>query len=275
MPLNKTKSTLNRFREAKAAEIEALTKRATAKAPLYEGPRLSLKKALSQSQNFPIIAEYKRASPALGDINLALSPEGAACLYASNGAAAISVLTEEVYFKGDLAFIDRIAALDLNLPLLRKDFIFHPLQVRATATTRAAAILLIVKLTPDVEELRDLYAYAESLGLEVIVEVFDTQDLAAARQVGAELIQVNARNLATLEVDKEAPVALAQAEYVPNNNELWIWASGVKKAPELTLFQKVGYKAALVGGSLMESANPGEALRTLTQEAKLKDSYGN
>jgi indole-3-glycerol phosphate synthase len=105
-------------------------------------------------------------------INEGISPAEIARLYTEGGAQAISVLTEEKYFGGQLDFVQEIAK-HTTLPLLRKDFLFDELQVRQTATTPASALLLIVALTPEVSQLRDLRQLAESFGIEAVVEIFN------------------------------------------------------------------------------------------------------
>ena len=211
-----------------------------------------------------VIAEYKRRSPSRGVLCETLEPEDVACQYADNGAACLSVLTEEAYFGGELPYVDRMAkALDpAPLPLLRKDFLFHPLQVLATAHTRASALLLIVRLTPAARRLRDLREQAEGYGLEAVVEVFDAEDLAVARESGARIIQVNARDLDSLRVDRAACLALAR-RCPPLAGECWIAASGMARPEHLHAAADAGYAAALVGSSLMEGGTPGQALAAL------------
>ena len=146
--------------------------------------------------------------------------------------------------------------------MLRKDFIFHPLQVAAALSTPASALLLIVRLTPDAGLLRELREQAEAGGMEAVVEVFDARDVALARESGANIIQVNARDLASLAVDRRACLALAK-ECPPREGELWIAASGMSCRSDLEEAAKAGFRAALVGSALMEHGRPGEALRAL------------
>ena len=191
---------LERFREAKADEIRQLQKawKAGLLAERGEIVRPDFFGALAWQQGLPaVIAEYKRASPSRGRICDSLSVEDVALAYARSGASALSILTEERYFDGQIGYLDRAARVlsERPLPILRKDFLFDPLQVYATAQTQASAILLIVRLTPDVRTLRTLRELAERLGLCAVVEVFDRQELALARESGARIIQVNARDL--------------------------------------------------------------------------------
>ncbi len=251
---------LEKFRLAKAAEIERLTRAAEAgslPAP-STAPRPGFRAALAARGPCAVIAEYKRASPSRGEINLGLTPEDVAERYARAGAAALSVLTEEVYFQGRLAFLS--AMTGPGLPLLRKDFLFHPLQVAETATTPASALLLIARMFGDARGLRGLREQAEGLGLEAVVEVFDEADLDLAREAGATLIQVNNRDLDRLTVSLDVSRRLAPAR---REGEFWISASGVSEPAQVRALAGLGFGAVLVGTSLMSSPEPGAALAAL------------
>lgn len=218
-----------------------------------------------------IIAEYKRASPSRGVICESLSVEDAARQYAGAGAAALSVLTEETYFHGRMDYLSRAAMPAIYadcacnpLPLLRKDFIFDPLQVQATAASPASALLLIVRLTPEVGLLRHLRELAETYGMQAVVEVFDQEDLRLARESGARIIQVNARDLQSFAVDRAACLALPVA-CPPESHELWVAASGISRPEHLTEAACAGYDAVLVGSALMEGGKPGAALAALLE----------
>lgn len=271
---------LERFRAAKAPELAALRRAAREGTlpPPWKGPRPDFAAALCARPApgpLAVIAEYKRASPSRGVICEALSVEEVARLYAAAGAAALSVLTEEEWFHGELDFLARAArALEAagapRLPLLRKDFIFDPLQVAATAATPASALLLIVRLTPQVAELRALREAAESFGMAAVVEVFDAADLALARESGARIIQVNARDLDSLRVDRDTPLALIRA-HPPLAGEVWIAASGMDSFAHLAQAADAGYAAALVGTALMAGGEPGAALgRLLSGEGEAR-----
>ena len=268
---------LKRFYMAKQPEIDALLDGGLEKLVPWDAPRRSFREALLRgaSDGLPaVIAEYKRASPSRGVICENLGPEDVARQYAENGASAISVLTEEQYFHGSLSFLERIAAcMDGGpeesraapippTPMLRKDFIFHPAQVAATIATPASAMLLIVRLTPDARLLRRLREQAEGAGIQAVVEVFGERDLMLARESGATVIQVNARDLETLKVDREACLRLSEA-FPPQDGELWIAASGMNSRSDLEAAASAGYHAALVGSALMEHGTPGASLRAM------------
>jgi indole-3-glycerol phosphate synthase len=270
---------LDRFRIAKQPEVDRLRQLAASgglPAPLLSGtgggtPRPDFLRALLDRSGYPdapvaVIAEYKRASPSRGVIETGVSPEDAATAYMTAGATAISVLTEEAYFGGDLAYLGRMAGVAPSvpsasrIPLLRKDFIMDPLQVAATAATPAAALLLIVRLTPDARTLRDLREQAEAHGMHAVVEIFDEADLALARESGARIIQVNNRDLETLAVDRTACLRLGPLR-APG--EVWIAASGISERRHLAEAAHAGYDAALVGTALMDGGDLGGALRRL------------
>ena len=134
--------------------------------------------------------------------------------------------------------------------------------MRATAATPAAALLLIVALTPDAALLRRLREQTESLGMQAVVEVCGKKDLVLARESGARIIQVNARDLATLRVDRAACLDIAR-RFPPQNGECWIAASGMEAPDHLRAAAEAGYDAALVGTALMKDGQPGAALRSL------------
>jgi indole-3-glycerol phosphate synthase len=252
---------LERFKPSVEADIQRL--RALDRLPQpYAGPRPSMHDAL-KSAPVAVIAEYKRASPSKGDINLDLSPEDVARAYVDAGAVAVSVLTEREHFKGELDFIDRMAR-HVSVPLLRKDFIAHPLQVADTASTRASAMLLIARFAHLVT-LTACHTEALALGLEPIVEIFDEQDLAVARALEARLIQVNSRDLDTLAVDPATHDRL-----IPHKlpGELWIAASGIEDGARIKTLKSAGYDAFLIGTSLMAGDDPGAALKQLITEAR-------
>ena len=262
---------LERFHQAKQAEVAALrlaAERGSLPA-LLTAPRPDVAAALrtpARRAPLAVVAEYKRASPSRGVIREDLDVEEVVRQYAAAGASALSILTEETYFHGRPDFLSRAAAPGLYpatpLPLLRKDFIFDPLQVRATAATPASALLLIVRLTPEATVLRRLREEAESFGMHAVVEVFDAADLRLARESGARIIQVNARDLQTFAVDRAACLALAEA-CPPENHEIWMAASGISEPEHLVLAASAGYRAALVGTALMEHVRPGAALAAL------------
>ena len=252
-------SVLDKFRDAKSCEIERLDKLDSAgmMPPPWKGSRLSFSSAIKAKSPGALIAEFKQASPSQGTINTSYTPEQIGELYRDHGAAAISVLTEEVYFQGSLEYLHRMEPL--SIPLLRKDFIIHPLQVQETAATPAAAMLLIVRMLDDAL-LKDLAQMAAEHEIESVFEIFEPQELDRARKAGATIIQVNNRNLATLDVDLSLSRTMIKEK---KSQELWIAASGIAKSEEAAEMRSLGFDALLVGTSLMKSQDPGKALKSL------------
>jgi indole-3-glycerol phosphate synthase len=227
----------------------------------------ALRRGSGGSSAIRVIAEYKRASPSRGDINLAAAPEEIAALYASSGAAAISVLTEETKFKGQLSYIERMACS--GLPLLRKDFLIHPVQVAETAATPASALLLIVRML-DEALLSAMLHKTREYGLEAVLEVFDQADLQLARKALRDtgtrpaIIQVNNRDLQSMRLDATVSRRLIRQG---SREEVWISASGVNCRRDVEERAALGYDAVLAGTFLMSGPNPGEALALLTGRA--------
>ena len=182
-------------------------------------------------------------------------------MYAASGAAAISVLTEETYFKGSLDYLEAVSGA--GLPMLRKDFLLHPLQVVETAATRASALLLIVRMLTD-GELAEMLGLTYDAGLEAVVEVFDEADLDRAEAAGAHIIQVNNRDLDTLQTDLAVARRLAARK---RPGRIWIAASGIRSRADVLNMASFGYNAVLVGTSIMAEADPGAALAILTGKA--------
>ncbi|QGY38835.1 indole-3-glycerol-phosphate synthase [Pseudodesulfovibrio cashew] len=252
---------LDKFREAKQLEIESLRKDfAEGRIPAaYQGERPSFVDAIRAKGPGAIIAEFKPASPSKGVLGENLNPLDWAETYAKNGAAAISVLTEHKYFKGTPDFLFMMNGP--GVPLLRKDFIFDPLQVAMTASSPASAMLLIARMCDDAAHLRQLIEIARMPGLAPVVEIFDQADLDMAREAGADIIQVNNRDLDTLQVTlDQARKFITQKK----EGELWICASGVNERAEVEEMASLGYDAVLIGTSLMRAENPGEKLAELT-----------
>jgi indole-3-glycerol phosphate synthase len=223
----------------------------------------AFRNALSRAGHVNIIAEVKRSSPSAGAIRPGADPVEIASLYASHGAAAISVLTEPSYFSGSLEDLCRVCAA-VSAPVLRKDFIVDAHQIyEAAAAGAEAALLIVAALAP--AELAELRRAAEDeLGLDALVEVHAEPEMQTAIDCGAELIGVNNRNLATLEVDLATSRALAR--YVDAGRVL-VSESGLRTAEHLRELRALGYSAFLIGETLMRSADPASQLATLIAEA--------
>jgi len=214
--------------------------------------------ALESDQRVRIIAEVKKASPSKGILAKNLNVAELAGQYKTAGASAISVVTEEDFFQGDLGWVREIK-LSSGLPVLRKDFVFDPFQVYETRGAGASAILLIVAmLKPD--ELKALYTLARSVGLDVLVEVHDEVELDEALAAGAAIIGVNNRNLKTFSVDLDTSVRLAKL--IPDDR-LFVVESGVNSREDVSKLVDAGADAFLIGEHFLVSDDPIAALRGL------------
>ena len=196
---------LSRILEQKAREVEKMEREELQS--LRQTYRLS--EYLKNNQDrLQIIAEVKKASPSLGDINLDVDIVQQAQTYEDNGAVMISVLTDEVFFKGHLDYLREISS-QVQIPTLNKDFIIDEKQIIRARNAGATVILLIVAALSE-KRLKELYDYATDLGLEVLVETHNLAELEVAHRLGAQIIGVNNRNLTTFEVDLQTSVDLAK-----------------------------------------------------------------
>lgn len=206
-----------------------------------------------------IIAEFKRRSPSKGVIRADADLKKIISDYEAGGAAAISVLTEEDYFSGSLDDL-RVVKSIVDLPVLRKDFVFDDYQVYESAAAGADAVLLIVAALED-DKLISLQRLADELGLDALVEVHTRDEMQRAVACGANLIGVNNRNLHTFEVSLETSLSLAKG--APHDTVL-ISESGLHNANDLSQLRDAGYRGFLIGETLMRSPDPAAALRELT-----------
>jgi indole-3-glycerol phosphate synthase len=217
---------------------------------------LSLKAALDGCPGTAIIAEVKQASPSKGEFGRHWDPVELAQIYQDHGAAAISVLTEVAYFKGDPDFIRRMRPL-IRLPILRKDFILEPIQIYESAALAADALLLIVSLLSQ-GQLQSLLLLTHSLGLEALVEVHTEAEMALAVTVGAQVIGINSRNLHTFEMFPDR--ALELAPLAPPGVTL-VAASGIKGRADVERYEAAGIRGFLIGETLVTQADPGKKLQ--------------
>jgi indole-3-glycerol phosphate synthase len=205
-----------------------------------------------------IIAEIKRRSPSRGEIRADFDPVACAHAYASGGAAAISVLTDEHYFGGHLEFLGAVRAA-VPLPLLRKDFIVDPYQVDEARVAGADAVLLIVAAL-GLDELRSLRERAVGHGLDALVEVHDASELELALAAGADLVGINNRDLRSFDVDLGVAERLAPA--LPEG-VVAVAESGIFSSGDVARLEEAGAQAFLVGEALMREDDMALALREL------------
>lgn len=205
-----------------------------------------------------LIAEVKKASPSAGVIAASFDPVAIATEYEAAGAHAVSVLTDEQFFQGSLAYLTRIRAA-IALPVLRKDFILHEVQLYEASVAGADAVLLIVAALEQ-DRLEALYREAELLQLDVLVEVHTREELDRALEIGPRMIGINNRNLATFEVDLKTTEELS--EEVPDDVVL-ISESGLKTQADSARVHAVGCNGILVGESLMRTGNIAQQVEAL------------
>ncbi len=209
-------------------------------------------------ERMQLIAEVKRASPSKGTINLHVDPVKQARAYEQAGAGMISVLTDEIFFKGSIKDLQAVAKA-VSVPVLCKDFIISEKQMIRAKNCGASAILLIVAALSE-SELNSLYKKANEIGLLPLVEVHNLEELKIAERTGAKLIGVNNRNLKTFEVDIAISESLARE--MVNQAAFYISESGFKTADDVRRVRK-SYRAVLVGEALMREDNPREAAERL------------
>jgi indole-3-glycerol phosphate synthase len=205
-----------------------------------------------------VIAEVKRSSPSKGALAAIADPAGLAVDYAEGGAAVISVLTERRRFGGSLEDLKAVRAA-VDIPILRKDFVVTSYQLWEARAAGADVVLLIVAAL-DQAALVSLHERAVSLGMTVLVEVHDQEELARAVDAGARVIGVNARNLKTLEVDRRTFARLAPR--IPTG-VLRVAESGVRGPHDVLEYARSGADAVLVGESLVTGGVPRQAVADL------------
>jgi indole-3-glycerol phosphate synthase len=205
-----------------------------------------------------IIAEIKRRSPSKGVIREHFEPATIARNYEANGAAAISVLTEEDFFEGSLDHLKQVRAAT-NVPLLRKDFIFDEYQILEAAEAGADAILLIAAMLEH-NDMARLLKVAERAGLDVLVEVHDRDELEKTLRQNVKLLGVNNRDLRTFVTDISTSIALARD--LPSGLTL-VSESGIRSRDEISRLREAGFHAVLIGEELMRADDEGAALRDL------------
>ena len=244
-----------RLQAAKTRVPEPIVKRMAETAK----PAPSFSEALGKSQRVRIIAEVKKASPSKGVLKADLDAARQAAVYAEAGACAVSVVTEEDFFQGDLGWIGKIHDAT-KLPVLRKDFVYDPFQVYETRAAGASAILFIVAMLQP-SELKDLIALARDLKLDALVEVHHETELGEALEAGASIIGVNNRDLKTFNVDIQTSVRLAKL--IPGDR-FFVVESGIHSKSDIELLINAGADAFLIGEHFLTSADPAAAIRGLS-----------
>jgi indole-3-glycerol phosphate synthase len=215
--------------------------------------------ALAGRADLAVIAEVKRRSPSLGDIDAAADPVERARMYEDGGASAVSVLTDEHFFGGSFGFL-RDVSKAVRLPTLCKDYVIDRVQIDLARANLASAVLLIADALSD-RELRDLYEYASALGLDVLVEGHKPENIRRAAELSPRIIGINNRSLFTFEEDPEH--AVKQAALLPDA-ALRLYLSSVRERADVERAAGAGFDGVLVGTALMKAFNVKATVRSFT-----------
>ena len=212
-----------------------------------------------QKQGLPaVISEIKKASPSKGIIREHFVPSDIALSYASAGAACLSVLTDEDFFMGHDDYLQQARAA-CDLPVIRKDFTVDQYQIAEARAMGADCILLIVAALEE-SQLKDLYQFARSIGLDVLVEVHDEAELDVAMKMDLSFVGINNRDLRTFDTSLQTTINLLSK--IPSGCMV-VTESGIHTIADVALMQKHGVNAFLVGEAFMRVEDPGQGLREL------------
>jgi indole-3-glycerol phosphate synthase len=225
-------------------------------------PPADFYKAIDHGGGLRIIAEIKKASPSKGILRDDFDPVKIALSYAEGGASALSVLTDEKFFKGSLSYLTDIKKA-VDIPLLRKDFIIDPYQVYEARLYGADALLLIVSALGQ-DELSELLGLTHSLGMNALVEVHDEEELERALDAGSRIIGINNRDLRTFDVDLGVSARLSRK--MPAGI-IAIAESGIGSGEDIKMLSKHGLHAFLIGETFMRAPDPGLELKNLINSA--------
>lgn len=228
----------------------------------FEKELLSFSQAI-KGKVVKFITEVKKASPSKGIIREDFDPVSLARIYEKSGASAISVLTDEPFFKGHLSYLDDIAK-QITIPILRKDFIINPYQIAEAKAFGADAILLIARILSD-SQLDELLSAAKEYELDALVECYDLVDQDRINYEKISILGVNNRDLETFEVDVHRGVS--QLNMAPEST-ITVSESGISTVDDIKFLQKNGINAVLIGEHLMRQSNIGRELRTLVLAAQ-------
>jgi indole-3-glycerol phosphate synthase len=231
--------------------------------PLFERTCYSLKESVLHPDRTGIIAEYKRASPSKGLINGHSTVEEVVLGYQNAGTSAISVLTDTDFFQGTLADLTQARAV-LTIPLLRKEFIVDKYQIAEAKAYGADIILLIAAcLTP--EEIEDFSNYAKSLGLNILLEVHNEEEIVQNIFPNIDAIGVNNRNLKDFSVSLEHSYDLVNK--IPNNY-IKVSESGISNPETIKDLKERGFNSFLIGENFMKTDDPAQAIKEFVNQIK-------
>ncbi|WP_395374657.1 indole-3-glycerol phosphate synthase TrpC [Marinicella sp. W31] len=225
--------------------------------PATKGFLKSLHQSI-ETRGAAVIAEVKKASPSKGIIRSDFDPQSIAKSYDAAGAACLSVLTDQQYFQGNDAYINQVRAVS-DLPILRKDFMIDAWQIYQSRLLGADCILLIVAALGDAQ-LLELTILAHELGMDVLTEVHNEEELERALQTPTQMIGINNRNLKTFETSLDVSIRLKQRL---NNDLLVISESGIHSHDDVKRLQQHDISTFLIGESFMRQDDPGAALQNI------------
>lgn len=253
--INKNK--LKEIAEAKSKiSIEDLRQ-----SPFFSRKTNSLKEALLKDGASGIIAEFKTKSPSKGIINSEVEVSGVTSAYVEAGASGLSVLADNKYFGGSIENLAKARFANPETPILRKDFMLDPYQVYE-AKAHGADLILLIAASLEKQQLLELTKTAKEIGLEVLVEVHNAEELEKLNP-DVDIVGVNNRNLKTFEVSTQTSLDLL--EHIPNEF-VKISESGLKDAETIKELRKAGFKGFLMGESFMKTENPGKACKELIDQ---------
>ena len=229
--------------------------------PYFSVACLSLRESILDPEKTGIIAEYKRASPSKGEINSTSTEEDVVKAYEEAGASAVSVLTDGEFFKGNLADLSK-AREAISIPILRKEFIVDKYQITEAKAYGADVILLIAACLKK-EEVQEFAAYAKQIGLNVLLEVHNEQELLDNLFDDIDAIGVNNRNLKDFTVDLQHSYDLLDkipSEYIK------VSESGISDPKTIKALKKAGFQSFLIGENFMKTTDPGKAIKDFIKE---------
>lgn len=250
----KTKEDLGRRkREITFRDLESMAQ--------YEKIRKDFRQAVRQTNTVSIIAEVKKASPSKGIIREDFDPVQIADSYIRGGASAISVLTDKPFFQGDLTYLSDISVIS-PVPLLRKDFIIDPYQIKEARAFGADAVLLIVSMY-DGDQLAELLSATKEHGMHALVECYEEEELLSLPWEQVEIVGVNNRDLRTFQVDLHRGVEILDRapEHVVRVSE-----SGLQNHNDIGYLYQHGIHSALIGEYFMRQKKPGAAIEKLMKK---------
>lgn len=233
------------------------------KYPLFSRPCNSLKTSLLKDGSSGVIAEFKQRSPSKGEINIKVKVEDVTKGYTNAGVAGISVLTEYEYFGGTLENLVKARETNPEIPILRKDFMIDTYQI-FEAKAHGADVILLIAACLEKEQAKILTKQAKSLGMEVLMEVHNAEELEKVNDF-VDIVGVNNRDLKSFTMDIETSVRLSKL--IPGKF-VKISESGLDTAKTIHYLRENGFKGFLIGETFMKTENPGEACRKFIEELK-------